>query len=887
MVLRLPRRQPARFPGARRSLRGGVHDGFGRASVADVPWPLGGDFGINPERNYLIGNSSGIGVPLGVAENMARHAHSVRVFPASTNDLGHGADLNVLFPANPDANGNFGRLRTSIDHFLAAGMTVLYCIIPGSPGTQDPHLMAPAVRQAYWTAFSAWIAANYTPDEVVIQPWNESAGAYSQAQVNALAAEAITAIRAGAPDHWIAISGRDSGRIWDVANLVLPAGIRRVAVDIHDYDTTRDGSATWYGKPFFVANQIRRLSQIHGYTVPVFFGEIDIANAAGTTEGYAVDNPLRITELLTFREALATNLPFLLTPQQIADIGGGVATLMWAWTTGAARRINDPASTVTSDWRPALNTAFFPAEPPSFVSPPEIAGTVQVGGTVSAEAAIARGTEPITRAYRWLRGASMSGAFSPIAGATGPTYLGVSADLGQYWQLEETLTNSAGVATATSAVVGPVLASAPPPEPEPPGDAPTALVVRAIGPSHLAMFDGNNAATHEDGSRGPDALPVDLRTVDGRSVWAQELQAAIPALPITFARTVQAGTGISHWATDTAITAAGQSAITSWLSAAGSNPTAKCIFLIFCAVQEWSREAVNLSTDSFILRHRRIVEAALAQFDAAYPARDREVWVMVPGNRWNTDSDSANKIRRTLILTGDQADASETAIPGFYAACHRAGLVLGDTRTSSSDGIHYPIGVLQGMGRELALAMLHRWGLADDAPRLVTAWRSAAQVIRARVRLGDAANDFIAAPGTHNNGLWRAWNGTGWVYPSVGTVDTTFKALGFVDIPLTFSANIIDTATLHFATDKYVATYSGSQTVISVPHEVPAGNPGLTKDHLHLYAPRPRIRTLVPQRLVVATTPPPDPGAPPPADVRVTRAADTRVTRTGDRRVTR
>lgn len=870
--MRSPPRSPGRLPFLRKNFKNlppklrariavaMMGEGATNTSSDDVPWPLAGNFGVNIEREYLYAGSEGPGVSLDLMRNVSRHARAVRFFPFSTNDLGHGSGSNPVFPADPFAFGNWTRALTAIDNAIAAGLKVIYCIIPGSPGDQDPLLMAPAVRQAYWRDVSRALAALYSPDELVLQPWNECTST-NASTVNALIAEAIEAIRRGAPEHWIAVSGPESGRIWQVANISLPAGTRRVAIDMHDYDTTRTGSATWYGKPSFVRQQIARLSQSVGYTVPVFFGEIDMARGTFTTDGYDVDDPLRVTELLTFRESLSAALIHpSISAKMLADIGG-VATLMWAWNDNSGpgnRRVNDPASYEVSDWRPQLNAAFFPDVAPSFFAPPVISGTPRVNDVLTATPGGVVGTAPITIAFQWLRNGE------PIPGATAGSYTLVTADLGTLITVRETATNGEGFAQSTSAAVGPVLAAAPPPDPEPPGDAPTAIVARFIGASHTAMFDSGTSggATAEDGDRYVNILPVELRSITGRQVWVEQLQAAYPALPVTFARSTIASTGISAWADDSGITAACQTAITAWINAAAASPTAKALFVIFSTSRELAVNGTepNVSTNSYALRHRLVVEAALAQFDAARPGQDREVWIVVAGNRWNTDNDSRGKIRRLANLTGVIVDAAEPAIPGCYGVFARHTMNLGDTN-NTSDGIHFPTGQLQVIGAEMAYAMRERWGHATPtAPRIVNVWRTSAQAVRVRVDLGrGSGGDLLFGQGLSTTGLFSVFTGTSWALATVGAVDNTFKSDGFVEIPLTFSVNVPDVATFAFGLEKFVTIRRDGETLINYPHEVATGGAGITANWDHITAPRPVIRPLLPFFGPVALSAPPDP----------------------------
>ena len=101
-------------------------------------------------------------------------------------------------------------------------------------------------------------------------------------------------------------------------------------------------------------------------------------------------------------------------------------------------------------------TAVVAAAAPANGSPPSVAGTAQVGQTLTASSGSWTGTAPIAYAYQWQR---CGGSCSDIAGATATTYTLAGADQAQTVQVVVTASNSAGSATATSTPVGPVTAA--------------------------------------------------------------------------------------------------------------------------------------------------------------------------------------------------------------------------------------------------------------------------------------------------------------------------------------------------------------------------------------------------------------------------------------------
>ena len=115
---------------------------------------------------------------------------------------------------------------------------------------------------------------------------------------------------------------------------------------------------------------------------------------------------------------------------------------------------NDTAAqafAIVADTISVQNGASTTPTPPVNTSPPIISGTPQDGQTLSASTGSWSGTQPITYGYQWQRCDSGGANCVAIAGATGPTYLATSADVGRTLRVVVTATNSAGSAGATSA----------------------------------------------------------------------------------------------------------------------------------------------------------------------------------------------------------------------------------------------------------------------------------------------------------------------------------------------------------------------------------------------------------------------------------------------------
>lgn len=489
---------------------------------------------------------------------------------------------------------------------------------------------------------------------------------------------------------------------------------------------------------------------------------------------------------------------------------------------------------------------------------PAISGSAQEGQTLTATLGTWTGLGPITYAYQWQRGTI------PIMGATGSTYTVQAADIGQTLRVIVTGVNSLGSGVGTSADTPVVTGIAPP-------AAVTGLVIQAVGPSHLSHATSNVGSTAENGFARHDALPAPLAAKVAREVFDEEMQVYLPGIPITWDVDIQAGIGITGWATGpNTITAACQTAITSWIANATANPTRKAVFLIYHTHQELQVTDPAVSTDQWDERHLAVVNAALSQFDAALPAHgNREVWVAIPGNRFNTDASSRSKIVRLLNRTGMQLDPAYPAIPGFYFSSQRGLSVLAETN-GGGDGIHYGRGQHQRAMAELAWAMLRRWNVAGvpASPMPVAVWRSGAQQVSVRVQLGrGSAGELVVATGTLNVGTWGLLDGGTFRNPTVGAPITTFQAQGFIDIPLDFTVPVDGADVLHFATSLYLTTMPAGQDTISLPYETTIAGPRITNTWDSIVAPRPIIRTLQPFTAPVSLIAPSDPTGSEPATI--------------------
>jgi hypothetical protein len=89
---------------------------------------------------------------------------------------------------------------------------------------------------------------------------------------------------------------------------------------------------------------------------------------------------------------------------------------------------------------------------------PTIAGTEEVGETLTATAAAATGNPTPVRTWQWQRSEDGSTGWADIAGATNSTYLLDAADEGNYVRVKQIETNALGTDEAVSAATGQIVA---------------------------------------------------------------------------------------------------------------------------------------------------------------------------------------------------------------------------------------------------------------------------------------------------------------------------------------------------------------------------------------------------------------------------------------------
>ena len=136
--------------------------------------------------------------------------------------------------------------------------------------------------------------------------------------------------------------------------------------------------------------------------------------------------------------------------QEIVDRPGWAAGHALAiLVTGSGRRT---AESFEGGAPPILHIEYEQLEPtaPENTSPPSVAGTAEVGQTLTADPGTWTGDPPVTYAYQWRRCDAAGEGCTDIADATGASYAVALADAGATLRVRVTATNSVGSAAATS-----------------------------------------------------------------------------------------------------------------------------------------------------------------------------------------------------------------------------------------------------------------------------------------------------------------------------------------------------------------------------------------------------------------------------------------------------
>jgi hypothetical protein len=128
---------------------------------------------------------------------------------------------------------------------------------------------------------------------------------------------------------------------------------------------------------------------------------------------------------------------------QVGDVGSTIEAVVTA-TNGGGSAAAASAPTAVA----------IAAQAPTVVYSPTISGgEPAVGVAYTAASGTWDGTPTITYAYQWFDCDSTGRVCTPIAGATGTTYVLTSADMGRYVDVQVTATNTGGSTTAPSNLV--------------------------------------------------------------------------------------------------------------------------------------------------------------------------------------------------------------------------------------------------------------------------------------------------------------------------------------------------------------------------------------------------------------------------------------------------
>jgi hypothetical protein len=146
------------------------------------------------------------------------------------------------------------------------------------------------------------------------------------------------------------------------------------------------------------------------------------------------------------------------------DIDGatGPSYVAGAADVGRTIRVQVTArNVVSSAIASSAQTALVAARPPTSTAAPVVSGTARDGQSLSATDGSWTGSDPIAFARQWQRCDSGGGACADIAGAAGPSYTLVAADVGSTLRVRVTGTNAGG---SSSVLSGPsaVVSAAPP-----------------------------------------------------------------------------------------------------------------------------------------------------------------------------------------------------------------------------------------------------------------------------------------------------------------------------------------------------------------------------------------------------------------------------------------
>jgi hypothetical protein len=142
------------------------------------------------------------------------------------------------------------------------------------------------------------------------------------------------------------------------------------------------------------------------------------------------------------------------TAPTCSDISGATNSIYIATSSDAGKRVRLRVTATNGDGSTSATSysLVVAAASPVNETPPTISGTVDLGQTLTAGTGGWSGSG-ISYTYQWQR-CDAGGTCTDIGGATAPTYVVVSADVGQRVRVKVTATNADGTAEAFSAMAG-------------------------------------------------------------------------------------------------------------------------------------------------------------------------------------------------------------------------------------------------------------------------------------------------------------------------------------------------------------------------------------------------------------------------------------------------
>ncbi|MDH2902728.1 MAG: BspA family leucine-rich repeat surface protein, partial [Actinomycetota bacterium] len=246
-------------------------------------------------------------------------------------------------------------------------------------------------------------------------------------------------------------------------------------------------------------------------------GTASVGSTLSAVAGAVTGNPTPVATYQWFRGSNpisgATGPTYVVSS---GDVGQTIkVTITETNTAGAASATSAATANVTSAPAPIVNRDTTPT-----ISGTTISGTASVGSTLSAVPGTVTGNPAPVATYQWSRDAN------PITGATGPTYVVSSGDVGLTLTVTITETNGAGAASATSAATAVVAPTTTTTVALSPGPIFQSVLGRPayMGETRLFVISGSNLAGLSVSSNGasvrvvsdaPTQLEVDVTPTSG------------------------------------------------------------------------------------------------------------------------------------------------------------------------------------------------------------------------------------------------------------------------------------------------------------------------------------------------------------------------------------